>query len=559
VARVVRALIAAVLGAAALPGGAIVINAVPASAVGSVGVSSMIQAGTCATGSTYCFAPSTVAIPVGAIVQWTNTTPVAHTASDDGATWTTGLVNPGQTTMVTFNTAGTFTYHCMIHPDMHGTILVGTGYAATASPQQYSLQGSDGSSWAQMDSSHLAISVTPAVGSTAIISGNADLWTAAAGYNQDLGIDVNGSTIAWKESGGFAGTFSPNAAFVQTMQSLSAGMTYAIDLRWKTNKPAAGATIFAGAGPIPPGSTSYSPTRLTVRWVPASATNPVGAARNLQYSLSNSDGATWMDLDPNTPTNNPTISFTAPSSGTAILSANADLWTATAGYNQDLGINVNGGIVGWKESGGFAGTFSPNAAFVQVAFPMVAGSYTIKLQWKTNKPAVGATIYAAAGAAFPYSDTSVSLRFVPSGIGITDAASTNQYSLTGTASDGVTWQTLDVARLAFTIPSVATNCVAIIGGNADLWTANAGYNQDLAITVDGTVASWKESGGFAGTFSPNAAFVQAFVPLSAGSPHDVSLQWKANKPAQSATIFAAAGPAGAHSETELTAEVISCS
>src|SRR5947209_4880848 len=64
--------------------------------------------------------------------------------------------------------------------------------------------------------------------SYAVLSGNADLWTSVAGYNQDLGISVSGTgqsvyptragqPEAWKESGGFAGTFSPNAAFVQTV------------------------------------------------------------------------------------------------------------------------------------------------------------------------------------------------------------------------------------------------------------------------------------------------------------------------------------------------------
>src|SRR5207244_12418796 len=58
-----------------------------------------------------------------------------------------------------------------------------------------------------------------------------------------------------------------------------------------------------------------------------------------------------------------------------------------------------GNIVAWKESGGFAGTFSPNAAMVQTAFPMTAGTtYHRKLQWKANKNAPSATIWAGAGA-----------------------------------------------------------------------------------------------------------------------------------------------------------------
>jgi hypothetical protein len=65
--------------------------------------------------------------------------------------------------------------------------------------------------------------------------------------------------LAWKESGGFAGTFSPNAAFAQTTYQMSSGHTYVFRLKWKTNKNAPGATIFAGAGSGP-----FSPTRLTL-------------------------------------------------------------------------------------------------------------------------------------------------------------------------------------------------------------------------------------------------------------------------------------------------------
>ena len=72
--------------------------------------------------------------------------------------------------------------------------------------------------------------------------------------------------LAWKESGGFGGTYSPNAAFGQTEFLMSGGHTYTFSLRWKTNHAATGpgATIFAGAGPI---SGSFSPTSLDVELV----------------------------------------------------------------------------------------------------------------------------------------------------------------------------------------------------------------------------------------------------------------------------------------------------
>jgi hypothetical protein len=103
-----------------------------------------------------------------------------------------------------------------------------------------------------------------------LVSANVDLWTSQPGYNQDIGISVTGGSYpttpgqpeAWKESGGFAGTFSPNAAYVETVIALAPGPTYVITLTWKTNIPANGATIWAGAGPI---DGSYSPARLTVQ------------------------------------------------------------------------------------------------------------------------------------------------------------------------------------------------------------------------------------------------------------------------------------------------------
>jgi hypothetical protein len=133
------------------------------------------------------------------------------------------------------------------------------------STQQYTLANSDGSTWVDMDPTTLSLTITLSATSVAVLSANADLFTGSAGYNQDLGIDVNGSIAAWKESGGFAGTFSPNAAFVQTVVTLNAGTTYTVKLRWKTNRPAAGTTIYAGAGPI---GSQYSPSRLTALLVP---------------------------------------------------------------------------------------------------------------------------------------------------------------------------------------------------------------------------------------------------------------------------------------------------
>ena len=134
-----------------------------------------------------------------------------------------------------------------------------------ASTAQYTLADSDGATWRMIDATKLAMTVEPSTAGTAVISANADLWTWTSGINQDLGIFVDNQLVAWKESGGSAGTFSPNAASVETVVSLSPG-PHTIDLRWKTNKNAPGSKISAGAGPI---GGQFSPTRLTALLVPS--------------------------------------------------------------------------------------------------------------------------------------------------------------------------------------------------------------------------------------------------------------------------------------------------
>ena len=186
--------------------------------------------------------------------------------------------------------------------------------------------------------------------------------------------------------------------------------TYQVSLKWKTNVNAPGSTIVAGAGPI---GVKYSPTTLTVQQLNTQAANSTLTTR--QSTLSGSDGVNWSPLA--------TLSITQPQStanAVAVVGANADLWTNTTGYNQDIGIflSIDDGadvLVGWKESGGYAGIFSPNAAYAQTVVPMPAGhSYKFTLQWKTNRPEGGATIAAGAGPIGPaYSPTSLSVQLTP--------------------------------------------------------------------------------------------------------------------------------------------------
>jgi hypothetical protein len=458
-------------------------------------------------------------------------------------------------------------------------------HVTAVSSQQYQLAGSDGTTWKDLDPARLTLMLAPSQNSLAIITGNADLWTANAGVNQDLGIYLSPSTatssiVAWKESGGFAGTFSPNAAAVETVVPIAAGTTYTVKLQWKTNKPASGSTIYAGAGPWPLGTSSFSPTRLTAQVLPVSANSVQSAVGTVQYRLAGSDGTTWTDVD-STSSAPLAMTVTPTANSIAVLSANADLWTDGAGYNQDLAINVAeastsqypGHIVAWKESGGFAGTFSPNAAYVQGVFPMTQGlPYHVAMQWKTNRPSgSGSAIHAGAGpwpsGSGSFSPTRLTVLLFPVGSAVTTAVTSTQFALPG--SDGTSWKDLSSGGATPMVLTVtpATNCVAVVSGNADLWTANSGINQDLGVSVTpsgatGNIVGWKESGGFAGTMSPNAAFVQVAYPVIAATAYTIKLMWKANRPAGGGTIYAGAGPwpsgSGLYSPTRLTVTLISC-
>ena|SRR5690348_11115020 len=73
----------------------------------------------------YMFDPATLTIKKGTQVVWTNMSDAPHTVtSDTGAFNTTSNLTQNQTFMFTFTTAGTFAYHCNVHPYMKATITV---------------------------------------------------------------------------------------------------------------------------------------------------------------------------------------------------------------------------------------------------------------------------------------------------------------------------------------------------------------------------------------------------------------------------------------------------
>jgi len=73
----------------------------------------------------FAFQPQDVTINVGESVTWINRDPVGHTATSDAqGVFDTGVIAPGGNKTVSFAVAGTYAYHCSIHPTLKGTVTV---------------------------------------------------------------------------------------------------------------------------------------------------------------------------------------------------------------------------------------------------------------------------------------------------------------------------------------------------------------------------------------------------------------------------------------------------
>jgi plastocyanin len=78
------------------------------------------------------FTPSTVEVDAGGSVTWVDRHHDEHTAT--GSAFDTGLIEPGGTATVVFETPGTFAFGCIIHPEMTGTIGVRDASGVVPSP-----------------------------------------------------------------------------------------------------------------------------------------------------------------------------------------------------------------------------------------------------------------------------------------------------------------------------------------------------------------------------------------------------------------------------------------
>lgn len=95
----------------------------PPPATGGSGNGVTIPTGAETKGSS-AYVPNPITVTAGTAVTWTNTDSTAHTATGDGGAFNSGTIPAGGSFSFTFQTRGTFPYHCTFHRGMVGSVVV---------------------------------------------------------------------------------------------------------------------------------------------------------------------------------------------------------------------------------------------------------------------------------------------------------------------------------------------------------------------------------------------------------------------------------------------------
>lgn len=84
----------------------------------------------------HAFDPGQLNIAPGTRVMFINNDTEPHTVTADNGLFDTGVLEPGDSSWVLFEGAGTVTYHCELHPYMKGGIVVDEGGAKGTTSQK---------------------------------------------------------------------------------------------------------------------------------------------------------------------------------------------------------------------------------------------------------------------------------------------------------------------------------------------------------------------------------------------------------------------------------------
>jgi plastocyanin len=70
------------------------------------------------------FGPATITVPAGSSVTWVNNDDDAHSVVADNHAFHSAPLDTGESFSFTFAAPGTYIYHCGLHPQMIGKVVV---------------------------------------------------------------------------------------------------------------------------------------------------------------------------------------------------------------------------------------------------------------------------------------------------------------------------------------------------------------------------------------------------------------------------------------------------
>jgi len=79
------------------------------------------------------FEPTDALVEPGTTLLWINRGQEPYTVTADDGQFDSGVLNPGDTFLITVEGSGKLTYHCTLHPEMMGSIIVASPTTGDAS------------------------------------------------------------------------------------------------------------------------------------------------------------------------------------------------------------------------------------------------------------------------------------------------------------------------------------------------------------------------------------------------------------------------------------------
>ena len=246
------------------------------------------------------FTPASFHVALGGTVTWTNSGKAMHTVTGTDGSFDSDMVKAGSSWSHTFTTAGSFSYNCILHPNMKGTITVGGGGTGGGSGSVGAANGAGQPSAAsgQIESTS-ASSAAGAATSTDSTIKDVNIEVSDNKFNPGSATVAQGATVTWTLVGAAAhtvtaddqsfnsGLLKPGESFSQNFTTLGSfsyaclvhpGMTATIEVVPPEEAAAAAPAAGSSDGGTQAGQAAGTETAAVAATTePAKSSGPIGS------------------------------------------------------------------------------------------------------------------------------------------------------------------------------------------------------------------------------------------------------------------------------------------